>query len=37
MIFRRRVVIGCRVLSDQLEILRVFTGGRDYETIMGSE
>ncbi|MGH7084859.1 MAG: type II toxin-antitoxin system RelE/ParE family toxin [Acetobacteraceae bacterium] len=37
MIFRRRVVIGYRVLSDQLEILRVFTGGRDYQTIMGSK
>ncbi|MGH7102546.1 MAG: type II toxin-antitoxin system RelE/ParE family toxin [Acetobacteraceae bacterium] len=37
MAFRRRVVIGYRVLSDHLEILRVFTGGRDYEIIMGSE
>ncbi|MBV9811511.1 MAG: type II toxin-antitoxin system RelE/ParE family toxin [Acetobacteraceae bacterium] len=35
--FRRRVVIAYRVLPDHLEILRVFTGGRDYETIMGSD
>lgn len=35
--FRRRVVIAYRALPDHLEILRIFTGGRDYETIMGSE
>jgi toxin ParE1/3/4 len=37
MTFRRRVVIAYRVLSDKIEILRVFTGGRDYGAIMGSE
>ena len=37
MTFRRRVVIAYRVLADQLEILRVFSGGRDYETIMASD
>lgn len=36
MTFRRRVVIAYRVQGDQLEILRVFSGGRDYEAIMGS-
>ena len=35
MTFRRRVVIAYSVRDDQLEILRVFSGGRDYETIMG--
>ena len=34
---RRRVVIAYRVQPSQLEILRVFTGGRDYETIMGGD
>ena len=34
--FRRRLVIAYRVLPRQIEILRVFTGGRDYETILGS-
>jgi toxin ParE1/3/4 len=37
MTFRRRVVIAYRVMADRLEILRVFSGGRDYETIMGSD
>ena len=37
MTFRRRVVIAYRVPADRLEILRVFSGGRDYETIMGSD
>ena len=37
MTFRRRVIIAYRVQPEQIEILRVFTGGRDYETIMGSE
>ena len=37
MTFRRRVVIAYRVLADRLEILRVFSGGRDYETIMASD
>lgn len=37
MTFHRRVVIAYRVLPEQVEILRVFTGGRDYETIMGSD
>jgi plasmid stabilization system protein ParE len=36
MTFRRRVVTAYRVHADQVEILRVFSGGRDYETIMGS-
>lgn len=33
----RRVVIAYRPLPDGVEILRIFTGGRDYEAIMGSE
>lgn len=36
-VFRRRVVIAYRALPEQLEVLRVFTGGRDYEAILGSE
>ena len=32
---RRRVLIAYQVLPNRIEILRVFTGGRDYETIMG--
>lgn len=33
----RRVVIAYELSSDTLLVLRVFTGGRDYETIMGSD
>jgi toxin ParE1/3/4 len=33
----RRVIVAYRVLPGEVEVLRVFTGGRDYETIMGSD
>ena len=33
----RRVIVAYRIMPDQIEILRVFTGGRDYEAIMGSD
>lgn len=32
----RRVVIAYELPPDELLVLRVFTGGRDYKTIMGS-
>jgi toxin ParE1/3/4 len=33
----RRVVVAYELPPDELLVLRVFTGGRDYETIMGSD
>jgi toxin ParE1/3/4 len=33
----RRVVVAYELHADELLVLRVFTGGRDYETIMGSD
>jgi len=32
--FRRRVVIAYRVSSSEIQVLRIFYGGRDYEAIM---
>jgi len=37
MSLRRRVIVAYRVLPEEIEVLRVFSGGRDYETIMGSD
>lgn len=33
----RRVVVAYLVLPDRIDVLRVFSGGQDYETIMGGE
>ncbi len=33
----RRVVVVYELPPDKLRVLRIFTGGRDYETIMGSD
>lgn len=33
--FRRRIVIAYRIEDNDLAILRVFYGGRDYETLLG--
>ena len=33
----RRVVVAYELPPGELLVLRVFTGGRDYETIMGSD
>ena len=33
----RRVVVAYALPPDELLVLRVFTSGRDYETIMGSD
>jgi toxin ParE1/3/4 len=33
--YGRSVVIAYRVVGDTIEILRIFYGGQDYETIMG--
>jgi hypothetical protein len=35
--FGRSVVIAYQVVGDVIEILRIFYGGQDHETIMGSE
>ena len=33
----RRVVVVYELTPEQLRVLRIFTGGRDYETIMASD
>jgi len=35
--FERRVTIAFRVQGDQVEILRIFYGGRDFETALSEE
>jgi toxin ParE1/3/4 len=35
--YGRSVVIAYQVTADAVEVLRVFYGGQDYETIMGGE
>jgi toxin ParE1/3/4 len=33
----RRVVVAYKVLPDRITVLRVFSGGQDYEAILGSD
>jgi toxin ParE1/3/4 len=33
----RRVVVAYRVMPDRIDVLRVFSGGQDYEAILGSD
>lgn len=35
--FRRRAIIAYRIEGDDLAIIRVFYGGRDYEALLGEE
>lgn len=35
--FRRRIVIAYRIEGNDLAILRVFYGGRDYEALLGGQ
>jgi len=33
----RRIVIAYQVMPDRIDVLRVFSGGQDYEMIMGGD
>lgn len=33
----RRIVIACELPSERVDIPRVFSGGQDYETVIGSD